>query len=234
MIIKSMRLTKLKAGLPDRLEDGEFEAYASTFSKKPDAYGDVVRPGAFAKTLGEWQDSGQALPILYGHDFRDPFNNLGHVVEAREDPHGLWVRGRLDLENPTAQQVYRLLKGRRLSQLSFAFETIDAAPVTLDDGIQAYELREVKIFEISLVPIGANQETEILAVKSSLDALLKSGRVISAKNESELRQAHESLGRVLSSLTADGSKSDFGQVHDKTSLAEIDILKSIEIQSIFN
>ena len=44
----------------DRKEDvelgeGEFTAYASTFDKVPDTYGDIVAPGAFARTLEEWK-----------------------------------------------------------------------------------------------------------------------------------------------------------------------------------
>jgi hypothetical protein len=56
------------------------------------------------------------------------------------------------------------------------------------------------------VTVGANSETEVLAVKQvpavsdRLIAEVKAGRVLSAKNESELRNAHASLGRVLSVL----------------------------------
>jgi phage head maturation protease len=32
---------------------GSIEGYASTWVKKPDSYGDVVRKGAFSKTLKE-------------------------------------------------------------------------------------------------------------------------------------------------------------------------------------
>ena len=70
-----------------------------------------------------------------------------------EDDHGLLVHGVFD-ETPMAEQVYQLVKGRRLSQLSFAFDILDQAPVKLPDGGEANELRRVKLYEVSLVPVG--------------------------------------------------------------------------------
>jgi uncharacterized protein len=67
---------------------------------------------------------------------------------------------------------------------------------------------------VSVVTIGANQETEILAVKQVPNVAeramrdIKAGRVLSSKNEGELRDAHEAIGRVLSALdsTSDEEK----------------------------
>ena len=68
-----------------------------------------------------------------------------------------------------AEQVYNLVKSRRLNQLSFAYDTIDQAPVSLPGGGKANELRKVKLYEVSLVPVGANSDTEVLAVKTARD-----------------------------------------------------------------
>ena len=143
---------------------GEIEAYASVFGNR-DSYGDIVVKGAFTETLAEWEESGNTLPLLYGHDFKDPFSNIGAVTSAAEDDHGLKITARLDLTNEKAAQVYHLLKEKRLSQMSFAFDILDAAEVQTD-GEWSYEIRRVKLYECSVVPIGANQATEIVAVKS--------------------------------------------------------------------
>src|SRR5690606_7198016 len=85
----------------------------------------------------------------------------------------------------------------------FAYDVLDEAPVELENGVKANELRALKLYEVSLVPIGANQDTEILAVKASAQVLvdgLKAGRVLSAKNESELRTAYAAIGNVLAAL----------------------------------
>lgn len=195
---KAARLVDIKAGPTDGLAEGEFTAYASVFGNI-DSYGDKVIEGAFKASLTEWDQSDNVIPLLYGHNMTDPDFNIGSITEAKEDDHGLLVQGVLDLEGPKAQQVYRLLKGRRLSQLSFAYDVVEGAWVDMKDEPSFYELRELKLYEVSLVPIGANQETELLAVKAASEhtirwvAEVKAGRVLSAKNEDTLRKAHDDL-----------------------------------------
>jgi HK97 family phage prohead protease len=158
-------LQHLKAGPDDGLGEREFKAYASTWTRTPDSYGDVVAKGAFADTIKRWRASGNVLPILYGHDMADPHKNIAATKLLIEDEHGLLVHGVFD-DTEMATKVYELVKGRRLSQLSFAYDVVQQAPVTLDGGIKANELRKVRLYEVSLVMVGANQDTEVLAVKS--------------------------------------------------------------------
>lgn len=211
MLTKNTPAVNVKAGPEDGLKEGEFVVYPSTFIKQPDSYGDIVAPGAFLKTIDTWMNSGLVLPGLFGHRMDDPDYWVAGAEDMGEDQHGWWVKGGFDLEAPKARQTYRIVKGRRLNQLSFAYDVIDEAGVELDHGVKANELRELKVYEFSFVPIGANQDTSVVAVKSMLELVtreVKAGRVLSAKNESELRQAHESIGRVLSALedTSDEEK----------------------------
>lgn len=155
----------LKAAPDESGGTGRIVAYASVFDNV-DSYGDVMRHGAFADTLKEWKDSGKTIPLLYGHNFADPFMNIGGVVEANEDDRGLKITADLDLDNPTAAQVHRLVKAGRLSEMSFAFNYRDAGEATVD-GQQVFEVRSVELFEVSIVPIGANRETEILEAKAA-------------------------------------------------------------------
>ena len=217
---------ELKAGPQDGLDEGQFVAYASVFGNV-DSYGDIVTKGAFTKDLQRWEKSGNPIPLLFAHNMADPDFNIGHVVKAEEDNVGLKVTAQLDLENPKAKQVYRMLKGRRINQMSFAYDVVDGSTEKID-GADVYEIRDMKLYEVSVVTVGANQETEILSVKqlpTVADRLLaefKAGRVLSAKNESELRSAHEALGRVLSVLdsTPDEQKASepdpSRQSHDDT------------------
>lgn len=203
MQIKSVPLKGVKAGPDDGLKEGEFIVYASTFTREPDSYGDVVAKGAFLDTIAEWKASGNTLPGLYGHRFDDPDYFVSSASDMGEDDHGWWIKGEFDMDSPKGPQVYRLVKGRRLNQLSFAFDTLEEGPVELEDGRKANELRKLKVYEYSHVPIGANQDTSVVAVKAIADEItggLKAGRAISAKNESELRSAHAAIGKVLASL----------------------------------
>lgn len=165
---------RVKAGPEDGLKEGQFEAYASIFGNK-DSYGDVVLPGAFTKTLGDWKDSGNSIPLLFGHNMSDPDYNIGSVEDAKEDDRGLLTLNQLDLDSPKAAQTYRLIKGRRINQMSFAYEVQEGGyasrqkdPDDKDSETEEiFELRKLKLYEVSVVPIGANQETEITAVKAA-------------------------------------------------------------------
>ncbi|BAU32463.1 HK97 family phage prohead protease [Microcella alkaliphila] len=204
------------------LDDGIFEAIVAVFGNV-DSYGDRILPGAFKDTLDEWQASGNPVPIYWSHRMDDPDYNIGHALELKElepgndllppdlkDLGGLWVRGQLDLEGSKARQVHRLMKGRRVTQFSFAYDLIDYAIVkTEEDDGQVWELRKLKLYEVGPTPIGANQETELLAVKHAghvaarIAGEVKSGRVLSAKNEGELRDARDAIDRVLQTLDTD-------------------------------
>ena len=208
MDIKTVPL-RVKAGPDDGLEEGEFVVYPSTFTKTPDSYGDVVAPGAFLDTIAEWQESGNTLPGLYGHRLDDPDYYVAGATEMSEDEHGWRVRGKFDMDSPKGPQVYRLVKGRRLNQLSFAYDVIDEATVTLDDGTKVNELRKLKVYEFSFVPIGANQDTSVVAVKALADVVadgMKAGRVLAQKHIDSLRAAQEAIGTVIAAAEADQEK----------------------------
>lgn len=150
----------------DAQPEGVIEAYASIFGNK-DSYGDVVMPGAFTDTIAEWAASDNVLPLLYGHDFHDPYSNIGAVTSAEEDAKGLKIVAQFDMDNPKAKQVFNLVARKRITQMSFAYEVVEGESVTTEDDWH-YEIRKVKLYEISVVPIGANQETAITAVKSGV------------------------------------------------------------------
>jgi uncharacterized protein len=209
MLTKACGVRVKAVGVDDSLEEGVFEAIVSVFGNV-DSYGDRVMKGAFEKTLADWETSGDPIPVYWSHRMDDPDYNIGHVLEAKETPEGLWVKAQIDLEGPKAQQVYRLLKGRRVTQFSFAYDVESYKIVKgADDETSVWELEQLKLYEVGPTPIGANQETELLAVKAAghhaqrLAEGVKAGRVLSAKNESELRTAHESIGRVLDALTTE-------------------------------
>ena len=203
---KSARVS-FKAGPEDGLAEGEFIVYPSTFTREPDAYGDVVAKGAFSETIENWKASGNVLPGLFGHRMDDPDYYVAEAIDMGEDDHGWWVKGRFDLDSPKGPQVYRLVKGKRITQLSFAYDVLEGQTVDLEDGSKANELQKLHVYEFSFVPVGANRDTSVLAVKSAIEVLEKAGRVLSASNESLLRDAHESIGKVLSALESDDADS---------------------------
>src|SRR5690606_4229004 len=138
--------------------DGRFQAYASTFDVV-DSYGDMVIKGAFLDSLAEYGAKGEGIPLYWRHRMDDPFMLIGKTLEAREDDRGLWVDcGLLDTNN--AKQVHALLKAGLVKQMSFAYDIVEAAWVERkpEEGGSYYELRKLKIHEVSVVPVGANQD----------------------------------------------------------------------------
>lgn len=203
---------KVKAAGPaDGLTEGQFTALVSVFGNE-DSVGDVVRPGAFTETLAVWGEKGDPIPVIWSHNWGDPFAHIGTVTKAVETLQGLEVTGQIDdLDtNPTAQQVYRLLKGRRVTQFSFAYDVNEGAWVS-DDTHQwggYYELRKLSLHEVGPCLVGANQETELLAAKAAGIARgAKAGRVLSQANFSTLTSAYESIGEVLAAATPEKTKS---------------------------
>lgn len=212
MLHMTRRAAVKAAGSDDGLADGEFEAIVSVFDNV-DLYGDVVVAGAFTDTLAAWAAKGDPIPIYYSHQLRDPDMCIGEVLEAKETAEGLWVRGRLDIDDPgtsKAPQVYRLMKGRRLTQFSFTYDVDEGSWVEgkNDDGssYQYYELRKLKLHEVGPTPIGANPSTELLAVKAASEraqlfaADVKAGRVLSAAHEDTLRSARTLLKSAIQNL----------------------------------
>lgn len=198
MQIKSVALSGVKAGPDDGLKEGEFLVYPATFTREPDSYGDVIAKGAFMDSIAKWKSSGDVMPGMYLHD---PNQIVAGATDMGEDDHGWWVKGSFD-DDPQAQRIYKLLKGRRLSALSFAFNTEDSGEVKLEDGRKANELRKVDSLEFSFLPKGfaANSDTSVVAVKSFTDSLthdLKAGRVLASKHITSLRKAQEAIGAVI-------------------------------------
>lgn len=159
-----MRFKDFTANATDEGGNGGFVGYAATFDREPDSYGDVIARGAFAETLKAWADSGRPVPVLYGHNMNDPDYNIG-TAELVEDERGLRVTAAFD-GSPKAQRVRQLLAEGRLSKMSFAYDVLDEAPVELEDGTNANELRRLDLFEVSVVLVPANGHAEIIESKA--------------------------------------------------------------------
>ena len=193
---------KVKAvGAADGLQDGQFLALVSVFNTE-DSIGDVVRPGAFTQSLAEWAATGDDVPVIWSHQWSDPFSHIGRVLKATETLQGLEVLGQIEdrEENPTAAQVYRLLAGRRVKQFSFAYDVNEGGWISDDEHPWGgyYELRRLDLYEVGPCLIGVNSDTELLAAKSAtLAAGAKAGRVLSQANYELLANAHQSIGEVL-------------------------------------
>lgn len=142
-----------------QLDKRQLEGHASTFGNI-DLGGDVVMPGAFARTLAEHKNNGELPPMFWMHRGSDVAGRWDHMVE---DELGLQVKGEL-ADTQLGNELHTLLKMKAFRGLSIGFETIDA---DFDrDGNR--RLKELNLFEVSLVSLAMNPLAQIESVKARL------------------------------------------------------------------
>jgi HK97 family phage prohead protease len=115
------------------------EGYASLFGVE-DLAGDVVRAGAFARSL----QAGGSVGMLLNHGGR---RHVGRWTCLREDGRGLFVRGYVTADSPAGQAALQMIGEDRLSGLSIGFIARDWSPRVT----RGRELREIDLREVSLV-----------------------------------------------------------------------------------
>lgn len=143
-------------------DTGEFEGYGSIFGVK-DSYSDIVMPGAFAKSLEDLHAKGRQPALLWQHNMSEP---IGVFTEVREDDIGLVVKGRLLVEDdPLAKRALAHMKAGSLTGLSIGYRLKD---YEYDNEKSAFLLKEIELWEVSLVTFPANDEARISEVKNML------------------------------------------------------------------
>lgn len=177
--------------------NGMIEGYASTWIRRPDSYGDVVKQGAFKNTLEERWNGGKGIPLLWAHQMNELSSFIGKA-DAEEDEKGLHFVATFD-DTEEAQRVRDLYKDGRLSKFSFAYDIKEEGITTLEDGTKANELKELDLFEISCVCVPANDDAGVVGVKAE-EPEVKSGKRNSAKDADAIRQAITLLQGVLGEL----------------------------------
>lgn len=145
--------------------DGTFAGYGSVFGNV-DSYGDIVAPGAFSASLQSWNDQGRLPPVLWQHNSCEP---LGPYTEMREDERGLFVRGSLLINDvPRAKEARALMAAKAIGGLSIGFVTRDDSYDRVT-GIRT--LKQVDLWEVSIVTFPANPAAQVTDVKSQIDRI---------------------------------------------------------------
>lgn len=140
--------------------DGTFSGYGAVFGNV-DSYGDVIAPGAFAKSLAASAVKGRMPALLWQHDSDHP---IGVWDVLQEDAKGLYVEGRLLVNDvPKAKEAHALLKAGALSGMSIGFMPVVSE---WDDKQELRTLKEVDLWEVSLVTFPANDDARVSDVKS--------------------------------------------------------------------
>ena len=185
-------------------EEGIFSGYGAVFSNV-DTGGDIIEPGAFTKTLAEgWE----RVKILALHN--DCWLPSGRPIELREDANGLYLSAKVS-DTSMGKDIKVLLKDGVLNELSIGYD-----PVVFDydaEGIR--HLREIKLWEVSVVTWAMNPEAKITGYKSMQEAAeraleieqelakdMKAGRKISNMRLKSLQDASKAMKKASSIIDA--------------------------------
>lgn len=148
-------VSEIKAANDEDLKKGIFEGYASTFGNIDDTR-DIIEKGAFAESLKQREPK-----VLWQHDMWQP---CGKLIDAREDDKGLWVKVQLTLATTLGNDAYEFVKAGVIDSLSIGFRCT-VHEYDHDEDIRT--IKEVELFEFSLVTIPANREAIITGMKSA-------------------------------------------------------------------
>lgn len=135
----------------DVAEDGTFTGWASMYDVI-DLGGDVVRKGAFTKTIKE----SKQVPILWQHDAREVIG-IGTLTDTEK---GLKIEAKLDMADPLAVKAYNKLKNGFLKGLSIGFMTVKDS---IEGGIR--HIKEAALYEVSVVTFPMLPSAQVTAVK---------------------------------------------------------------------
>lgn len=143
----------------DVANTGVFSGYCVSFSTV-DLGGDMILPGALTATLAEHKARGSLPALLWAHDMSAP---IGRITKMQEDGRGLFTEAALTLETRAAKEAYALLKDGAVSGLSIGYSVPDGGAEYRGD---TRLLKQITLFEVSLVSVPMNPAARVTAVKA--------------------------------------------------------------------
>jgi HK97 family phage prohead protease len=153
-------------GRSGELGENMIAGHGSAFDNV-DSYGDVVKKGAFKKTIRERVNKGK-VKLMDSHGWNIS-RLLGSITFAEEDEKGLYFEG-LFSEVQSAQDVRQKIMEGHVAELSIGYTTIKEhyGDLKKNENPNYRYLDEVKLYEISPVVFAANEDAEITAIKSAV------------------------------------------------------------------
>lgn len=152
---------------------------ATSFTARSDAEGPVIE-GYFAVFNSDYeiwpgaceQVAPEAFNNCLGGDVRALCDHLTHLVLGRTtagtltlrvDEHGLWGSIRINEHDSDAMNLYARVQRGDVSQCSFGFDILDEEYIENPDGSCLWIIREVLLYEVSVVTFPAYSETSVQA-----------------------------------------------------------------------
>ncbi len=144
-------------------ETGTVEGYAASTTGGTDFGGDQIMPGAFHDSLAAHKAAGTAPGMLWAHD---PSAPVGKWTAMGEDPTGLKVRGRLNLDTARGRDAMAHMKAGDVTGLSIGFQVPPGGQARGTNGVGRI-LKKLTLHEVSLTPIPMDPKARVTSVKSA-------------------------------------------------------------------
>lgn len=172
-------------------ESRKVSGYLAVFGVK-DSDSDILVKGCFAKSIrerGPESSTNRKIAFLWQHDMKNP---IGKMLVLREDDYGLYFEAEID-DVEIGERALKQLKSGTLNQFSIGFMYV-WDKCEWSEEAEALVVREVNLFEGSVVTMGANEFTYFSGMKSEQkeDELRKETEAaikgLPAENQYEIRQ----------------------------------------------
>jgi len=129
---------------------------------------DIIRPGAFTKTIAERGPAGtNEIFFLNQHNWNQP---LGKPTLLQERAEGLYHETPVNAKTSYGKDALELMASGLVIQNSIGYQAMKWANVVKEDAMYEWdcyrEITEIKLYEGSCVTLGANDQTPFTGFKS--------------------------------------------------------------------
>jgi len=115
-------------------------------------YTELIEPSSFTKTLSERDD----VQLLVNHDGLPLARTKSGTLTLSQDDVGLYMEAELDAADPDVAAVVPKMRRGDLDEMSFAFQVVQQQ---WSPDFTERHVKEVKLFDVSLVTFPANPAT---------------------------------------------------------------------------
>jgi HK97 family phage prohead protease len=182
---RSLAFTNLEMRAADSGDGTTLIGYAAVWDSpsEPLPWTEYVKRGAFTKTLNDGAD----VRLLIDHEGVPLARTKSGTLRLSEDERGLRTEADLDPMNPDAARIISAMRRGDLSQMSFAFRTVKDS---WNSERTSRELREVQLYDVSVVTFPAYEETV-----AELRASLQGGTLAAPTSTMLIRKNQIALAR---------------------------------------
>lgn len=156
---KAFEAQELKVNAESRTISG----YAAIWGNI-DSASDMLIKGCCSKSIqerGPESTTNRKIIFLWMHDMTNP---IGRITKLLEDEKGLYFEAVID-KIPEGDRCLEQLKSGTLNQFSIGYQYVWAS-CEWDSDNQCFVVKEINLFEISVVSLGCNEETGFEGMKS--------------------------------------------------------------------